>query len=349
MRRIVLVVAIAILSAMPVARVFATSHDSLAQVYAMRSDLQAAFDAGGAPIGTGAGFLMNLEDWARQYGWQEYPELSMYAPAVFPPVGKTGTVAVPVVTSSRYIVIDNASGAILAAQNAQAAWPIASITKLMTTTVAIDEGLDVGGAGDVKSVDDVGGAKLYVVDGTRFTMRDLLAATLVGSANNAANAVARLTGMSKADFVGEMNDRAAALGLSRTTFVDPTGIELGNVSNAREVAYFAQTAFAKENVKKLSGSWRTRIAALNDEDYVRDIKNTNWLLYDPAYDDLYVTAGKTGFLNESGWNLVVQMHPMGEDTVRSLTVVTLGAAGRREGFDDAAALARWAWKSFRWE
>lgn len=347
MRKLAAVIVTAVIGAMPIAPVFAMTP--LEEIYAERGDLRAAFASDGTPReGSAAGFLMNLEDWARQYGWQAYPELVAYAPETVPPVAR-GAGAAPAVTSGRYIVVDTASGAILAASNAEAAWPIASITKLMTTSVALDEGIDIGGTGMVKGADDVGGAKLYVDDGTKFTVRDLLAATLVGSANNAANAVARLTGLAKDDFVARMNARAEKLGLTHTRFADPTGIELGNVSNAREVAYFAGTAFAKENVKTFSGSSRTHIAALNDATYVRDIKNTNWMLYDPAYDDLYVTAGKTGFLNESGWNLVVQLHPMGEDEDRSLTVVALGAAGRRESFDDAAALARWTWKNFDWE
>lgn len=327
-----------------------TSPDPLTAVYETRGDLQAAFDTDGTPKGAAAGFLMNLKDWARQYGWQEYPELSAYAPTVQPPVATPRAAAAPAVTSGKYIVIDDASGAILAAEHAEDTWPIASITKLMTTTVAIESGIDVGGAGAVVESDDVGGARLGVTSGTRFTVRDLLAATLVGSANNAANALARLSGIPQADFVANMNARAQTMGLARTTFVDPTGIELGNVSTAREVAYFAHTAFENEHVRKFAGSTKAHIAALNDATYVRDIANTNWMLYYPAYDDLYVTAGKTGFLNESGWNVVVQLHPMSDtDSSRSLTIVALGAAGRRESFDDAAALARWAWRNFDWE
>lgn len=346
MKKFVIAFVTVCIGAMPTAPVFAVSP--LDEIYAERGDLQAAFAEDGTPRSdSAAGFLMNLEDWARQYGWQTYPELVAYAPEIAPPV-PSGTSTAPVVTSGRYIVVDTASGAILAANNAEATWPIASITKLMTTTVAIDQGIDVGGTGTVKSVDDVGGAKLYVNDGTKFTVRDLLAATLVGSANNAANAVARLTGLTKDDFVGHMNAHVAALGLTHTSFVDPTGIELENVSNAREVAYFSAKAFAQENIKKFAGSWKTHITALNDAAYVRDIKNTNWMLYYPEYDDVYVTAGKTGFLNESGWNVAVQLHPMGEDESRSLTIVALGAAGRRESFDDAAALARWTWRNFEW-
>lgn len=292
---------------------------------------------------------MNLEDWARQYGWSEYPELAEYAPTSTVPTGKA-IAAAPRTSSLKYVVIDDASGSILAAEGADQEWPIASITKLMTGSVAIDQGIDLGGMGEVLAVDDVGGAKLYVNDGTEFTIRDLFGAMLVGSANNAANAIARLSGITKDGFVHEMNEYAAGMGLAKTTFVDPTGIELGNTSTAREVAYFAERAFEKENIRKFAGASRVHIAALNDESYTRDIKSTNWLLYDPAYDDVYVTAGKTGFLNESGWNLVVRMHPMSEEeSERSLIIVVFGAAGRRESFDDAANLARWTWSNFAWE
>lgn len=346
MNRRMIAIMFALTGILPV-RVFA--NGALQDVYESRPDLQAAFDVHGSPSGSSAGFLMNLEDWARQYGWREYPELAAYAPTVAPPVNRASSGKEPVVTSGRYIVIDNASGAILLAGHAEQSWPIASITKLMTTTVALEHGLDVGGMGSIRSSDDVGGAKLYVNDGTRFTTRDLLAATLVGSANNAANAVARLSGLSNDAFIDAMNERAEELGLSRTTFIDPTGIEVGNSSTAREVAVFAHDAFAHDAVKRFCGSSKTTVSATSDTSYVRTIKNTNWMLYDPSYDDIYVTAGKTGFLYESGWNVVVEMHPMGEDTSRSLTIVALGADGRRESFDDAAALARFAWSAYDWE
>lgn len=326
------------------------ADDALWTVYATRGDLQAAFDAQGAPRpNSAAGFLMNLEDWARQYGWAEYAELAAYAPAAPAPTQRTVATA-PATVAQKYIVIDDASGAIIAAQGAEQQWPIASITKLMTGMVAIDEGIDLGGTGNVTSADDVGGAKLWVYDDTTFTMRDLFGAMLVGSANNAANAIARLTGLAKDDFVEAMNEKAAGFGLSRTAFVDPTGIEPQNVSTAREVAYFAEQAFAQENIRRFAGAARVHIAALNDETYIRDIKNTNQLLYDPAYDDIYVTGGKTGYLEESGWNLVVRMHPMGEEeSERSLIIVVFGADSRRGTFDDAAALSRWAWGNFAWE
>ena len=324
--------------------------DELVEIYEERGDLQGAFDPDTYQgiEGSGAGFLIDLEDWARQYGRQAYDELSDYAPEVAPAT-YLGLSNAPLIATPNYIVIDDQTGAILAAQSAGQSWPIASITKLMTAKTALDYGLDGGGIGSVEDEDDVGGAKLWVYGGTTFTVIDLLKATLVASANNAANAIARLTGFEKEDFVSKMNLVAQSLNLRSTVFVDPTGIEVDNVSTAREVAYFASEVFANENLRKIAGTSGIHIEALNDDNYTRDISSTNWLLYDSAYDDVYVTAGKTGYLPEAGWNLVVRMHPMGDSEDKSVLIVLLGSDGRRESCDDAATLARWAWDNFNWE
>jgi D-alanyl-D-alanine carboxypeptidase len=330
---------------------YAAVTPELQGLFESRADLQAAFAGPNyqAVEGSAAGFLIDLNDWAGQYGWKSHPELSSYAPRVAPVrlVGQADPA--PTVSSMNYIVIDDTSGEILAANRAELSWPIASITKLMTVKVALDSGLDSYGIGSVENIDNVGGARLWVEGGTTFSMRDLLYATLVGSANNAANAVARETGISKADFVERMNTGATIMNLGRTHFADPTGIEVDNVSTAREVAYLAHEVFQQENIRRMTGTWRTHIEALNDDEYVRDIKNTNWLLYDSAYDDLYVTAGKTGYLDESKWNLVVRMHPMGESEDKSVLIVLMGADGRRESFDDAHSLAHWAWDNYDWD
>ena len=330
--------------------VFAISNDLL-EVYQERPDLQQSFQGASYQgiIGTPAGFLVDLEDWAEQYGWQEDDRLSDYAPEVQPVSAQHGMLPIPEITAEHFIIIDDASGAILAERGSDNLWPIASLTKLVTVYTALNHGLDIGGAGSVLKLDDVGGAKLYVEDGTTFSIRDLLYATLVGSANNAANAIARETGYNTDAFIDAMNELSDELNLRQTVFADPTGIEVTNISTAREVAYFTREILKDETIRRITGTSSIHIEALNDDTYVRDIDSTNWLLYDEAYDDVYVTAGKTGFLYESGWNLMVRMHPMGEDEDRAVFMVLFGADSRRDSFDDAHALSRWAWNEFDWE
>lgn len=328
---------------------FAAPNEALLSLYRTRGDLQTAFDAKtyAAIPDSSAGFLIDLEDWALQYGWQEYPSLSAYAPKVSPPT-RTGSSAEPLVTASSYLVLDRASGQILAAKNAGASWPIASLTKLMTTQIALDHGIASTAVKDVIAADDVGGAKLYVNSGATFTFDDLVAATLVGSANNAANAIARATGLSRSSFLDEMNLRASALGLHRTTYVDPTGIELGNVSTARELARVADVAFSRQDIRRYTTTAVAQVDVLSDGT-TKSIKNTDWMLWKPEYDDIYVMGGKTGYLDESGWNFVVALRPQLKDEKREILVVIFGAGSRADSFKDARALSEWAWSGFKWK
>jgi len=327
--------------------VLAAPNAALLSVYSTRADLRKAFDKASnyRAAGSGAGYLVDLEDWARQYGWREIPSLSAYAPASAAPT-PIGHASVPKTTASSYVVVDKSSGIVLAASHADVVWPIASLTKLMTAQLALDSGTKLTKTFPVKSEDDVGGAKLYVTSGDTFTLDGLLYATLVGSANNAANALIRSTGKSKADFVKDMNVRALALNLGRTKYVDPTGIETGNVSTARELSIVAAQAFARPDIKRYTTTAKASIDVLS-QGTVKTIKNTNWMLWKPEYDDVFVTGGKTGYLDESGWNLAVALRPSAKNEKSELLVVLFGASSRAASFQDADALSAWAWKNFK--
>jgi len=331
------------------AAVLAAPNEALQLVYWMRPDLQASFDASTfrAVPGSGAGFLIGLEDWAYQYGWREYSELSEYAPPVVPPALRTGAPAEPVVTADAYILIDRTSNQVLAAHHADLEWPIASLTKLMTSEIVLDANLPADSVHNVLSGDDVGGAKLYVDSGDTFTLDDLMYATLVASANNAANAISRTTGMNRTSFIAEMNRRALDLGLWRTRFVDPTGIELGNVSTAREFARFANQVFSRNEVRRYTTTATATIDVLS-KGTTKTLTNTDWMLWKPEYDDVYVMAGKTGYLNESGWNFAVNIRPELGALNQELLIVVFGGDSRPDSFKDTRALAEWAWDNHDW-
>src|SRR3989338_4827747 len=96
-----------------------------------------------------------------------------------------------------YVVMDPATGTILTMKQEDRVWPIASLTKLLTASVVLDQKVSMQKLIAMKNVDNVGGAKLYVNEGSQFSVGDLFYAALVASANNAANALARSTGLSK--------------------------------------------------------------------------------------------------------------------------------------------------------
>ncbi|HTK60130.1 MAG TPA: NBR1-Ig-like domain-containing protein, partial [Candidatus Baltobacteraceae bacterium] len=145
------------------------------------------------------------------------------------------TAATPV-NAEAYVVMDPATGEIIASEHPDDVRSIASITKLMTVMVAHDAGLDAERTVALAREDEVGGGRLRVPVGTVLTVPGLLGSTIVGSANNTANAIARATGLSREAFLARMNGKARALGMNASSFADPTGIEVENLSTAREVA-----------------------------------------------------------------------------------------------------------------
>ena len=238
------------------------------------------------------------------------------------------------VNAKAYAVMDAATGEILDAKDADDVRSIASITKLMTVMVAHDAGLDADAIVALSRADEVGGGRLRVNVGTELTVRDLVASAIVGSANNAANAIARATGLSREEFVARMDAKARALGMMSSSFADPTGIEVENLSTAREVALMGKAAFEDPWIAEFAAAPEYEVATAKGPHL---IKNTNKLVSDEAVD---VTAGKTGFINEAGYTLVTRLKRDGE---REVIVVVLGADTKSQSFRDAKVLAQKAW------
>lgn len=353
----------AVLSAFPGAAGAATSAEAakanLADVYAARADLRTAFRADGTAVASvKAAGLASLEAWAQKYGHKEHPgALAWYAPPL-PPAAKPAALTVrpvsrvPVlasgaafdftkITAEAVIVIDDASREVLLARNSRKEHPMASLTKLMTAMVALDHRVPMGRTATIVDADEVGGARLRVDNGTPLTVRQIFDAMLVGSANNAANALARSTKLSKEDFIAQMNAKAEEIGLASTTFVDPSGIEVGNVSTAEEVAALAFEAFAVPDVRRATTTAEVRIVAAKS---THKFKNTNELLTDDR-NGLYVLGGKTGYLIESKWNLAVKMR---DSRMKPVLVVVLGSADKARSFKDAEIAAKWVWNNYRW-
>jgi len=349
MKRFALLIAALIFTAQP-AVILAAPNVYLKSVYENRSDLHQSFD----PVtyqaipGSGAGFLINLEDWAHQYGWREHEELASYSPTGAVPTRKPGAKSEPEIAAEAYMILDRQTGQIMAAKKGGIEWPIASLTKLVTAEVVLDSGEPLSSVHDIRSIDDVGGAKLWVEEGTTYTLDDLMYATLVGSANNAAYAISRSSGMAFDAFIARMNAKAKSMNLNHTVFVDPSGIELGNVSTPREIAAIANEVFKRPEMRRYTSTAIRDIYSFPDGTAKR-MKNTNWMLYYPEYEDVFIMSGKTGYLIESKWNLLVSIRSEVSDVDRELMIVTFGSDSRTESFENTKALASWAWQNHTWK
>ena len=197
-------------------------------------------------------------------------------------------------------------------------WPLASITKLMTALVLIDMKVNWNTPVKLIRADEVGGARLRVSVGGVYRRTDLLHASLMGSANNATNALARSTGLTRQQFLARMNEKAKMLGMLDTKFVDPTGIKVGNISTAHDIALLIDAAAKNDLISSIGQKQVYTLESIARRPRAHSIKNTNVLLA----RGVPVQIAKTGFLYESMYNLAVQ----GTDaTGKQCTVVVLGA------------------------
>jgi D-alanyl-D-alanine endopeptidase (penicillin-binding protein 7) len=332
---------------------------NLATVFGQRPDLRQTFRADWSVVpGSAASRTMKtLEDWARKYGYMEYPGmLDAYAPEVarvtpralrdvasapHPTLAPGAKFDFSSITASSVFVVDVGSRKTLMAHNARAPHPLASITKLMTALVTMGRKVPMGRVVAISKNDEVGGARLNVRPGTALTVRDLLNVALIGSANNTANALARSTKLSKPAFVAQMNAKASALGLADTRFTDPTGIDVGNVSTAEDIAALGLEAFAQPDIKRATTTAHYTVTLARGTHVV---KNTDDLLVNEE-NGLVVLGGKTGYLEESKWNLVVKLM---DARKRPIEVVVLGTDSRAQSFADASAVATWIWQNYDW-
>jgi D-alanyl-D-alanine carboxypeptidase len=320
----------------------------LKSLYLNRPDLQALFDAATYSAKPGATTsATGLEDWARQDGWRQDKKLNFYKPAGKIPTPANNQAA-PSVSAEGYAVVDKATGLIIADENAGIPRPVASLTKLMTADIVLSRKVSLAKRQAITATDQVGGSRLGVAAGTKFSVNDLFYAALLPSANDAANALADATGLSRDKFVVAMNNAAQALGLSRTTFADPTGIDESNVSTPREFALLARIVFNFSTVRRCATTAKRTLRELPSGKKIT-VKNSDYLLTKPEYDDVLVAAGKTGYLGtDVGWNLAVDLKSA-KGAPRELVIVIFGEPKMAQSMADADTLAEWAWAHYKWK
>ncbi|MBI5466808.1 MAG: serine hydrolase [Candidatus Kerfeldbacteria bacterium] len=266
-------------------------------------------------------------------------------------VTAAATAPTPTLSATAYRVVDAATGTVLVEKNAVSRHSIASLTKLMTAVVFLDtqpnmKATFVYNANDGTGKDAAGKPygynNLTLRSGDTVQLRDLFYATLVGSANNGASALVRAAGLTRTEFVARMNAKAAAWGMTDTTFVEPSGLDPGNVSTAKDVAIMAAKAFnTYEPIRYVTT--RSSYTFYASRSGRHTVKTTDTLL--TRNNGITVTGGKTGYINESKYTYVVRVkNAQGAQIVVSL----LGSASSATRFTEAASLVSWAWKNFTW-
>jgi D-alanyl-D-alanine carboxypeptidase (penicillin-binding protein 5/6) len=243
----------------------------------------------------------------------------------------------PQLQSRSWGVIDARTGDVLASHALDEPLPIASTTKLMTAYVAMkDMPLDKIVRAEPYEA-EYGESLMGLRAGQRISVRDLLYGLILLSGNDAAHTLAIAAAGSEARFVAQMNRYAAALGLSRTHYANPVGLdEKGNYSSAGDLMTLTQHLLREPAFAKIADS---RSAVLRSVHPRRRIESINELLQMAPW----VTGVKTGHTFGALYVLVGS----GQRHGISLISTVVGAWTDEERFDGNLALLEWGFSQYR--
>jgi len=239
---------------------------------------------------------------------------------------------VPDVRAEAAIIYDSATGNVLWESNSQNQRSIASITKVMTAAVFLENSPDLSETIVVDRADVRAASTTYLRAGYVVTKGDLLHLTLIASDNAAARALARVSPYGTAGFIERMNQKAKELGLTNTNYVDPSGLLADNVSSAYDMAKLITYVSGDDRIASVMRKQQYTVTAGRR---VINIHSTNQLV---MRGDVDVQAGKTGFIRNAGYCLATLLRlPQGSQ----VAVVVLGAKSNAGRFWETRHLFNW--------
>ena len=236
-------------------------------------------------------------------------------------------------TSRAALLMEKTTGQILFAQNEHEALEPASVTKIMTLLLTMDA-IDSG----AMSYDDVvtvsanaagmGGSQVFLAEGEKITVEELLKSVCVSSGNDAAVALAeKVSGVTEL-FVEQMNNRAKGLGMDDTHFVNCTGLTAkGHVTSAYDIALMSRELLTKHpDIRRFTTIWMDTI-----RDGTFGLANTNKLIrfYDGA------TGLKTGYTSSAGYCISATAEREGMELI---AVIMKGETADKRNTDAKALL-----------
>ena len=241
------------------------------------------------------------------------------------------------------ILIDAATGTVLFEKNADERREPASVTKVMTLLLVM-EALESGQIGwedritASSAAAGKGGSQIYLEEGEQLSMDEMLKSVAVSSANDCATALAEHVAGSETAFVGQMNARAAELGMTNTRFVNCTGLDdepeaREHLTTARDVAIMSRELLKHDAIRRYTTIWTDSVRG-----GAFGLSNTNKLVR--FYQG--TTGLKTGYTSRAGHCLSASASRDGIE----LIAVVLGADSSSHRFEDAKALLNWGFANY---
>ncbi len=244
------------------------------------------------------------------------------------------------IESKSAILVEQTSGTVLFEKNADAKCAIASVTKVMTALLLMEE-IDKGNIkyDDLittsENAEEMGGSQVYLEVGEQMTVDDMLKGLMVASGNDVAVAIGEHISGDLESFIDLMNKRAKELGMNNTNFVNPNGLPDDNhYSTARDVAIMSRVLMEEHpDIKKYTTIW---MDSLRDGEF--QLANTNKLI--ATYK--YATGLKTGFTTEAGHCLAASA----EKDNMALVSVILGGPSSEIRFSEARLMLDYGFDNF---
>ena len=240
---------------------------------------------------------------------------------------------VPDVRAAAAIIYNPETNQILWEENSQTQRSIASITKVMTATVFLENNPELTEPVTVQRGDVFQASTTHLHANDKVTTDDLLHLLLIASDNAAARALARVSPLGSEGFIRRMNEKAEELGLESTHYADPSGLLSENVSSAYDMARLITHASQDE---RISSIMRTNEYTVYSGKRPITFHSTNHLLREGNVD---VRAGKTGFITKAGYCLATVLRLQGSS--QDVAVVVFGARSNAGRFMETQNLFNW--------
>ena len=242
---------------------------------------------------------------------------------------------VPDVRAAAAIIYNPETNEVLWEENSQSQRSIASITKVMTATVFLENTPDLSQQVIVVRSDVFQASTTHLHAGDKLTTDDLLHLLLIASDNAAARALARVSPQGSEGFIRRMNEKAVELGLTSTHYADTSGLSSDNVSSAYDMARLITHASQDERISSIMRTNEYTVYSGGKRPIT--FRSTNHLL---RGGDVDVRAGKTGFISKAGYCLATVLRL--PQTGQNVAVVVFGARSNAGRFMESRNLFNWA-------
>jgi len=246
----------------------------------------------------------------------------------------------PVIQAKATISIDYNSDTVLFEKNAHTKLPIASLTKLMTISIILEEN-DLSEVVTIsENATNTEGSTMHLIQGEQITVENLIFGTLINSANDGAIALAEHNAGSTKNFVLKMNQKALKMGLLNTKFDNPVGWDSpNNYSTAYDIAKLGKYAYQKQLIRTATQTQNIEVKSVSSNT-IHKLTSTNKLL---GNEFLEIKGLKTGTTEAAGQCFISIAE---NKTNNDIITVILNSPDR---FTETKNLIDWTFRAYTWK